>query len=177
METNTTQSVISKDNYEEISKMLTCNDDASINLALSILEQSNFEESEVYILCLLKSHYNKIFGSNTNTTRFETSYPDLFTKINTRLRDQATDISILSFRKIFEITKERGNVEELTFMLNILRDDLVSLLEEFGFEFIKDLELQFKPIGMPDAKDLEIEKLKAELEKYKKEEHAKTSDA
>ena len=162
MKTNTAQSVISKDNYEEISKMLTCNDDASINLALSILEQSNFEESEVY----------KIFGSNT--TRFETSYPDLFTKINTRLRDQATDISTLSFRKIFEITKERGNLEELTFMLNILRDDLVSLLEELGFEFIKDLELQFKPIGIPDAKDLKIEMLEAELEKYKKEENDKS---
>jgi len=137
---------------------------------MTILEQSDFKDSQVFILCLLKETYESLFGSKT--TRLETNYPTLFSNITNILRDSGTDISKLSFRKIFEITKERNKKEELSFMLNILRDDLKALLKEFGFELFEDLEMEFRPKDMPDPKDLKIAELENELAMYKIKDYA-----
>lgn len=162
----TEKSILSADNYEELLKLLTCNDEGSITMALTILEQSDYEKSEVYILCIMKNVYDDLF-KGSKSSKLESDYPVLFTNINTRLRDQATDVSTLSFRKIFEITRERNITEELIFMLDVFRDDLKILLEEFGFEFVKDLEVVLRPIGFPDPRDQKIAELEEQLAKYK----------
>ena len=136
----TTQSIVSSDNYMEIKNMLISNDDGSRNVALNILEQSDFEKSKLYVLCILKESYDKI-GQDFKSE----SYRTLFDNVKETLKDSATDISSLTFRKIYEIAVERDNKDEIAFMLSIFKDELLGLLKDYGFSFLEYLDIEIKP--------------------------------
>ena len=135
-----TQSIVSSDNYIEIKNMLKSNDNGSKNVALSILEQSDFEKSKLYILCALKETY-----PNVKEDFKSEMYRTLFDNVNTTLKDSATDISSLTFRKIYEIAVERDNKDEIAFMLSIFKDELLGLLKDYGFSFLEYLDIEIKP--------------------------------
>ena len=113
----TERSVVSSDNYAELINMLKSNDEASQNLALTIMEQSDFDKSKIYLFCLLKETYKEVFGNDSK--RFEEIYPELHRNVSHSLAEEATNISTLSFRKVYEIAVARNNKEELSFMLNV----------------------------------------------------------
>jgi hypothetical protein len=131
------KSIISIDNYTEIKTMITSNDKASINMALTILEQVDFEESQVYIMCLVK----EVFNSHLD----KKSCPELYEKITNKLLEHNSDITNLSFRKIYEIVVSRKNKVELSFMLNIFKEELMSLLKDYGFSFLEFIDIELKP--------------------------------
>ena len=135
----TEQSVVSQENYEEIKNMLTSNDAGSKKVALTILEQSDYNKSEIYILCMLKE-VESVFSELS----FEEEYKQLSNKITKRLESEGTDISQLSFRKLYEIAIARDKPEELEFMLNTCKEELIKFLKEFGFTFLDYLEISFK---------------------------------
>lgn len=139
----TKQSVVTEANYSELKAMLTSNDEASVNMGLIVLEQSNFEESQVYIVCLLKETFELVFKNNPS--KFEKECPTLHEQVTKVLSDHATNISSLSFRKVYEMAIARKKGEELSFMLTIFKEELMKLLGDFGFSFLEYLDIELKP--------------------------------
>jgi hypothetical protein len=143
MEAVTTQSIVSPDNYAELKNMMLSNDDASKKMALTILEQSNFETSQVYILCLFKETFSDVFKNDTS--RLENEYPELHKRLIAALKDGDTEISTLSFRKIYELSASRKVEAEMEFLLNIFKDELINLLTDYGFSFLEYLDIRITP--------------------------------
>jgi len=139
----TAQTVVSAENYVELKSMMLSNDKASKNMALTILEQSEFEKSQVYIMCMLKETFSDVFKNDS--LEFEKEYPQLHKAVAEKLKDEDTEISSLSFRKIYEITQKRKNEEELEFLLNIFKEELISLLVDYGFSFLDYLDITITP--------------------------------
>ena len=143
METVTTQTVVSPDNYAELKNMMLSNDDASKKMALTILEQSNFETSQVYILCLLKETFSDLFKNDTS--KLESEYPELHKGLTEALKDDDTEISTLSFRKIYELAATRKTEAEMNFLLEIFKEELIGLLKDYGFSFLEYLDITITP--------------------------------
>lgn len=144
----TERSVISAENYDELKTMIQSNDDASKNLALTIMEQSDYDKSEIYILCLLKESQEILFKRDKS---FKEVFPDLYDRVSNRLLEEATEISTLSFRKVYEIAVKRNNQEELRFLLNIFSNEVKSILIDYGFNFLDYFDVQLVPKSNPDA--------------------------
>ncbi len=120
---------INKDNYYEILKLVTAEDDGSVNVALSILEQSNVKKSRIYIYLLLKE-ITKAFKLNKD------EYPKLYGLLYTA---SDNDRIVLSYKFLYNICK---NDEEKEFILEQFKNNLVEFLSTYGFEFLKDCELK-----------------------------------
>jgi hypothetical protein len=157
MDQVTEQSVVSADNYASIKEMMLSNDEASVNVALTILEQSNYEKSEVYLMCILKDCFRDAFGT---AAKFKEVAPALAEKVTERLHKDDLDISKLSFKEIYELALKRNVPEEIEFTLTILRDELVELLKEFGYGFVDFTEVLIKPMGWSESQKKLIESLK-----------------
>lgn len=142
----TKESVISPENYNELKSMLISNDSGSVNLGLVILQESNYEKSKVYILCLLKECYSEIYK---HSSKIEEEYSELFDTIKNDLLKKKTDIIQVSFETIFNIAKERKNEDELNFILTIFANELKEILREFSFEFLDYLDLHLVMKGTP----------------------------
>jgi len=142
----TEKTIVSTDNYQEIKKMLLCNDAASVNLAMVLLEQSDYKESEVFILCLLKECYSEIITTNKNADK---DYSELFNKVSKNLSKYNTELITLSFETIFNITKDKGDKKQLEFILDIFANELKDILKEFSFEFLNYLDLHLVVKGTP----------------------------
>jgi len=141
----TERSVVSCDNYAEIKNMLLSNDEGAKNVALTIMEQSDYKQSEIYILCLLKEAYSDVFGTH-GATKFEESCPDLYQNIVNSISDKGEDnISTLSFKVCFDIAMARNNKTEIDFMLGLFTTELTALLKEYGFEFLEYVDVFVKP--------------------------------
>lgn len=140
------RAVLSADNYAEVVSMLKSNDDASVQMALTIMEQANFEDSQVYILCALKETFDKVFK---NTEKFEKEYPVLHKSVTEKLLETESQLATLSFKRIFELATARKNKEEVEFMLRIFKDELVRLLTDYGFSFLEYLDIEIKPKNNP----------------------------
>ena len=141
----TQRSVVSSENYAEVKTMMLSNDEGSRNLALTIMEQSDYKESEIFILCLLKETFSSIYGDHGPYRDFQEKYPVLYNNIHTRLKESATEISTLSFRRVYELATQRGNKEEISFMLQLFKEELFTLLGEYGFTFLDFLDIEIKP--------------------------------
>lgn len=137
------RSVINSENYSELVQMLKSNDEGSVKMALTILEQSNFDDSKIYILCAIKEIFDKVFK---NAEIFSKEYPSLHKNITQDLVDNRfIDVATLSFKRIYELAVSRGKVEEVNFMLNIFKNELVRLLTDYGFSFLDYLDIEIKP--------------------------------
>lgn len=137
------KAVITKDNYDELKKMLSSDDKASVNLAMITLEQADYKKSEVFILCLLKECYSEITNTfkNAGNKDVESQFEELFNNIKSNLSAYNTDLVTLSFETIFKITRSRKNQFELEFILEIFSNELKEILKEFSFEFLNYLDL------------------------------------
>jgi hypothetical protein len=143
MESVTTQSIVSPDNYAELKNMMLSNDDASKNMALTILEQSNFEISQVYILCLLKETFSDVFKNDKS--KLEKEYPNLHKELTNALKDADSEITTLSFKKLYELSMSRKVEKEMNFLLNIFKEELIGLLKDYGFSFLEYLDITITP--------------------------------
>lgn len=158
------QSVVTQDNYEEIKKMLLSNDDASKNLALTILEQSDYEKSELYIMCVIKDCFRESFGS---VEKFAEMSPVLSEKIAQKLSEEDVDMAKLSFKEIHRMVMKKGDLEEVEFVMTIFRDELIELLSEMQFEFVEYTDVLVKPKGWEQANKEKIASLEAKIEELK----------
>ena len=131
----TKKSIISSQNYCEIKNMMLSNDDASKKIALTILEQSDFELSQVYVLCILKETFSEAF--EYNSTELEKDYK----KITKVLKGKKETIATLSFKNIYELSVNRKVEEEMKFLLNIFKEELITLLKDYGFTFLEYLDV------------------------------------
>lgn len=147
MSTLTSESIVSVENYAELKNMMLSKDKASAVMALTIMEQSDYEKSEVYLLTLFKETYVPLFAS-TGCAHKENEYPVLFQKVAKTLTDEDTTLASLSFKKVYEVALERDNKEELDFMLKILKGEIVTMFTEFGLTFLDliDIELKVKKV-------------------------------
>jgi hypothetical protein len=150
------KSIISKENFDELKDMLLCNDEASVNLALIILEQSHYEQSEIYIMCLLKDTFSKAFGSLSS---FKEKTPILAQNIIDSLDIDDVDITRLSAKCIYDKATKRNIQEELEFILELLKNDLVNLLDNMGYDFINFTDVLIKPKGWEQANNQKLNQL------------------
>jgi len=139
----TTQTVVSAENYAELKKMMLSNDDASKNMGMTILEQSEFDSSQIFILCMLKETFSEVFKNDSG--KFESQFPVLHKKVSDLLKDEGTEISTLSFRKVYEVAQKRNNENEISFLLNVFKDELITLLLDYGFSFLEYLDITITP--------------------------------
>ena len=153
----TEKSIVSPSNYAEIKKMLL-GEEADVNLALTILEQSSYEESKVYILCVLKECFKETFGSGS---KFKELAPELADVVIASISTSDADITKLVFKEIYDIAIKRDNKVELEFILDILKDELVALLGEFGYDFINFTDVMIKPKGWEKETQKILTKLQA----------------
>jgi len=138
------KSIISPKNYAEIKKMMLSSDEASVTVGLSILEQSDYNKSELYILLALKQTFKEAFAS---VEKFKEKAPELADKVLESIEMNNVDITKLAFKEIYNLAMKRNIKEEIEFMLDILRDELVSLLTEFGYEFTTFTDILIRPKG------------------------------
>lgn len=145
----TQSSVVSKENYAEVKKMLLSKDEGSVQLGLSIMEQAEYEKSEVFILAMMKETFDEIYGKNGPYTKFKDTYTELYDKVVSRLSDEDTDIANLSHRKIYELAIRNKSREQVEFLLEVFNQELKKLLVQYGFTFLEYLDLSVKPKEEP----------------------------
>lgn len=138
------QSVVSAENYEQIKEMMLSNDEASVNLAITIMEQSDYEKSMIYIMCILKDCFRDAIGT---VQKFKELSPVLSEKVTEHLENDDCDVTKLSFKQIYALAEKRNNQEECEFMLDIVVEELKLLMGEFGYEFQNFTEVLIKPKG------------------------------
>ena len=155
------KSTISTENFAELKTMMLSNDEASVNLALTILEQSDYETSEIYIMCIIKDSFKEAFGT---VSSFKEKTPILAEKITEGLGIDNVDITRLSFKHVYNRAIKREVQEELEFVLELLKNDLVSLLSTMGYDFINFTDVLIKPKGWEHANQLKLNELKAVYE-------------
>lgn len=138
------RSVVSADNYAEVKNMLLSNDESSTTLALSIMEKAEYSKSEIFILCLLKETFEKVFG-RSDQKKFEEQYEELFKSVTGSIDKDSENITSLSFRSIYELAVKRAKKEELEFMMDIFKEELITMLKNYGFTFLEYLDITIKP--------------------------------
>jgi hypothetical protein len=134
--------LLNQDNYANVLAMLTSNDSGSIRVGYSVLENVDFEESQIFIFCMLNQVNEKVSGFS-NTLKEEA--PILLEKLNEYGRAIGTDEITLSFRKIYEAAVKRDKKSELLFLINLFSDKLKDVLIEYGFNFMEYFDIVVKP--------------------------------
>lgn len=134
--------LLNQDNYANVLAMLTSNDSGSIRVGYSVLENVDFEESQIFIFCMLNQVNDKVSGFS-NTLKEEA--PTLLEKLNEYGRTIGTDEITLSFRKIYEAAVKRDKKSELLFLINLFSDKLKDVLIEYGFNFMEYFDIVVKP--------------------------------
>jgi hypothetical protein len=125
---------INENNYNKIYNLLNCKDEPSINIGLSILEESDINKSIIYILYLLK----QMEFSNLGHLR-QDDYP----KLVQHFIDNFDGDFKLSYKQIYDIAKEKS-LEEKTFIANKFGNELKEFLTEYGFNFLTEFDIILK---------------------------------
>ena len=160
----TEQSVVTSNNYKSIKEMLISNDEASQTLALTILEQSDYDKSEVYIMCILKDCFRTAFGT---VKKFEEVSPTLFKKVTNTIKTEDVEIAKLSFKEVYDLAVKRNIEEEINFILKIFKDELIDLFTDMGYQFVHFTDILVKPKGWEEDQEKKIAELKAEILKLR----------
>lgn len=160
----TKKSTVSAENYAEIKNMMLSNDEASTTLALTILEQSDYEKSEVYIMCMLKDCFREAFGT---AQKFQELSPILSKKVTNALEVSDIEITKLSFKEVYDLAIKRNIRGEAEFALDLLRNELVLLLKDIGYDFTDFTEVLIKPQGWEETNKQELLRLATQIEEMK----------
>jgi hypothetical protein len=150
------KSVVSKDNYYELKNMMLSDDLASVTLAVTILEQSDYELSEIYIISLIKDTFSKVFKK---TDAFKEQCPELYENVANSVYVDGADLTVLSSKHIYNTALKKGNQEELEFVLNLLTKDLTELLSTMGYGFVDYTDVLIKPKGWEKANNEKLKQL------------------
>ena len=134
--------VLNSENYKNVLGMLTSKDEGSIQVAYSALEHMDYEKSEVYIFCILKQANEEI--SNLDTIVRDKA-PKLYEKLQEYSKAQNENILTFSFKKIFMRAQEREREDEVEFLLGLFKNELVTLLTDYGLSFLEYLDIEIKP--------------------------------
>jgi len=137
-------SILNKDNYNSVYNMITSEDGGSKVVGFSVLENVNYEKSEIFLLCMLK----QLNENNVNMYTIKTEANALYLKLEDYCKNKSiTDLKI-SFRNIYERAVERSetkeNKSEIEFLLNIFKNELLELLTQYGFTFLEYLDIEIK---------------------------------
>ena len=97
-----------------------------------------------FLLCMLK----QLNANSVNMHTIETEATILYNKIESYCKNKSiTDLKI-SFRNIYERAVERSvdkdNKNEIEFLLNIFKNELLKLLTQYGFTFLEYLDIEIK---------------------------------
>ena len=137
-------SVLNKDNYNSVYDMITSKDKGSTTVGFSVLENVNYEESEIFLLCMLKQLNNNSVTMHTIKTEATLLYNKLENYCNSK---GVTDLKI-SFKYIYERAIERSvdkdNKNEIKFLLDLFKNELIELLTQYGFTFLEYLDIEIK---------------------------------
>ena len=137
-------SVLNKDNYNSVYDMITSKDKGSTTVGFSVLENVNYEESEIFLLCMLKQLNNNSVAMHTIKTEATLLYNKLENYCNSK---GVTDLKI-SFKYIYERAIERSvdkdNKNEIKFLLDLFKNELTELLTQYGFTFLEYLDIEIK---------------------------------
>lgn len=160
----TERSVVSGENYKQIKEMLIGNDEASKTVALTILEQSDYEQSEIYVMLVLKDAFRTAFGT---AAKFKELSPVLADKVTKSLKEEDIEIAKLSFKEIYDLAMKRNIQEEIDFILMIFQEQMYELFSDMGYQFVNYTEVLVKPKGWFAAQELKMLKLEQEVAKLK----------
>jgi len=122
-------------NYENFWALLNSADKENSVVALTILNNANFRESLPYILLLFKSQDEASRATWLNNAL------DLKKKL------EGIDInsnSNLSYKAIIDLVKDKCPIEAVQFTIDKFSLVLKKYLVEWGFDFVKDLDLVLK---------------------------------
>ena len=134
--------VLNRENYENVLNMLKSNDAGSVQVAYSALENMDFNESEIYIFCILKQANEEV--SNLDRTIAEKA-PELYKKLQEYSETTDTNVLTFSFKNIYMRARDRNKNEEVEFLLDLFKNELVTLLQDYGLTFLEYLDIQIKP--------------------------------
>jgi len=137
-------SILNKDNYNSVYNMITSEDGGSKVVGFSVLENVNYEESEIFLLCMLK----QLNENNVNMYTIKTEANALYLKLEDYCKNKSIIDLKISFRNIYERAVERSetkeNKSEIEFLLNIFKNELLELLTQYGFTFLEYLDIEIK---------------------------------
>lgn len=138
-------SILNKDNYNSVYEMIASKDEGSRVVGFSVLENVNYEKSEIFLLCMLKQlTESQNYHINMNTVKNEAS--QLYHKIHSKCKDLPN--WKLSYKYIYEIavkrTADTNNKHEIEFLLNLFKNELLDLLTQYGFSFLEHLDIEIK---------------------------------
>lgn len=137
------ESIISAENYNEVKELLLSVDEASAEIGRTILENVDYDESEIYILCLIRECMKVTFKDNVRV--FATNYPILYEKVKTKASENTYDIGNLSLRKIYEIAMQKKNPKDLAFICNCFEKDLIDILKKYGLSIVDYVTITVTP--------------------------------
>lgn len=149
--TTLNQSIISDENYEEIKHILLAADEGSVTIGMTILEEADFDKSKIFLLCMLKEVLPKIYKTKGPFPKFESEYPVLFDKIvngeddSYGLKQHSVTINQLNLKKIYEIAIDRKNRNEISFLFNLFKDELMKLINGYGLDFLQYVDVVITP--------------------------------
>ncbi len=127
------KTIINKDNFNDIKKLLYSEDEPSQKIALSILEESDLKKSRMYVLLLVKN-----LSLSHNIYSIKDDYPNLTSIIYTKNNRL---ICSFSFENLYNICKTN---EEKDFVLEQFKEEIESFLCNYGYSFLKKCEITIK---------------------------------
>lgn len=137
-------SLLDQDNYNSVYEMITSKDEGSKVVGFSVLESVNYEKSEIFLLCMLK----QLNENGVNLYNIKKDAPTLHAKIEEYCSIKGITDTTISFRNIYERAVERtkasDNKNEIEFLLNLFKTELLDLLTQYGFTFLEYLDIEIK---------------------------------
>jgi len=144
----TKEQLITEERFESLREMMKGEDPGSHTVALTILDTVDYEESEIFILCLLKECLEAMFSTNGNT-KLQEDYPELHKRVLNSLQssNKEDEVSKISFENILRAAKRRPDKKDLEFALSRLSHEFKDLLTAYGFSLLDfvDVHLTLKP--------------------------------
>lgn len=129
----TDKTVVDISNYESFWALLNSADKENAVVALTILNNANFRESLPYILLLFKSQ------DEASRATWLNNAPDLKKKLE---GVGINSNSNLSYKAIVDLVKDKCPMEGVQFTIDKFSLVLKKYLVEWGFDFVKDMDLK-----------------------------------
>ena len=127
---------ITKEKYQNIVGMLRSPDEENKNVALTIIDQLDFEDNITKIL-LMKKH------SDSNNKLWEAHAPKVFAKLkqisNLDMEKHLTYKNVLS-----AITQLKVPAEAFEFYMRDFSDYLLTQVKHMGYDYIESMEITVK---------------------------------
>jgi len=127
---------ITKEKYQNIVEMLKSPDEENKTVALTIIDELNFEDNITKVL-LMKKH------SDSPNTLWEAHAPNIYKRLSAI---KTLDLSkSLTYKQVLAaITTLKVPEEQLNFYMKDFSDYLLEQIKHFGYDYIESLDITFK---------------------------------